>query len=254
MVTVTPVRHLDVSVGNSVIYSDKNVRPAYLMPFFFYKSTDHSGDGIVSDWQGENHQVFFNISSRQIKNVHLYTSLFVDEIVFGSAIGERTQFSGKAGARFSNFMVHNLFLTAEYTRTNPFAYRHYINTLTFASANYNLGHYLGDNSDEIFLSVMYKPITKFSAEISYSFARKGAEYSYSEQAGTVAVGSSPFMQNVKWQASGFGIKTQYQVSNDCYVLAGFMVSDNRGSDAGIYTPTYFSGKRTTINIGANIGF
>ncbi|HZK69750.1 MAG TPA: hypothetical protein VFC36_09195, partial [Paludibacter sp.] len=40
--TFTPVKHLNVSVGNSIVYAENNVQAAYFLPFAFYKSIDHS--------------------------------------------------------------------------------------------------------------------------------------------------------------------------------------------------------------------
>lgn len=257
MLTVTPWKNLNVSIGNSIIYSDKNVQPAYLIPFFFYKSVDHTLSGAGSNWLGENSQMYFNISSRQIKNVHLYTSFFVDEIAFGNALDPKTQsnfISGKIGAHLSNFMVHDLFLTGEYTRTNPIVYRHYVSTSTFATNLYNLGHYLGDNAQEIYVSAGYKPMAKLLAEISYSIAQKGQEYPYTGQSGFGSGRGNPFIEYVFWQATELSVKAQYQIINDCYVNAAILISDHHGVDDGIYSQPYFRGKRTTINIGANVGF
>ena len=133
MFTFIPWRGLQLSLGNSIIYSDQNVHPAYLIPFLFYKSVDHSLSSSGSNFLGQNSQLFFNISSRNIRNVHLYSSMFVDEVALGRALksSQQTNFiSLKIGTRLSNFLVENLFLTAEYTRTNPIAYRHYLLSAT----------------------------------------------------------------------------------------------------------------------------
>ncbi len=257
MLTITPWKHFDVSIGNSIIYSDKDVQPAYLVPFFFYKSVDHTLSGAGSNWLGENSQMFFNISSRQLKNIHLYTSFFIDEISFGNIFDSKTQsnfISGKIGGRLSNFIVDNLFLTAEYTHTNPITYRHYVNTSTFASNLYNLGHYLGDNSQELFLSAGYKPLAKLTAEISWSAAQKGYEYPYTTIPGSGSGKGNPFIQYVYWEATELGVKAQYQLINDCYLNAGVIISNHHGVDVNTYSQPYFRGKRTTISVGANIGF
>ncbi len=266
LITVTPWKYLNVSIGNSIIYSDKSIQPAYLIPFFFYKSVDHSQSGAGSNWLGENSQMFFNISSRNIKNVHLYTSVFIDEIAFGNVFDEKTQsnfISGKIGARLSNFMVPDLFLTAEYTRTNPIVYRHYVKTSTFASNLYNLGHYLGDNSQEIYLAAAYKPIPKLIVEASFTLGQKGFEYDYDPSTagngiivagGTTTGRGDPFIENVYWQSTEAGVNAQYQIINDCFVNAGVTLSDIHGVYVDTYTQPYFRGKKTTISVGVNVGF
>ncbi|MBK9543778.1 MAG: hypothetical protein IPO49_15950 [Bacteroidetes bacterium] len=108
MFTFTPLKKLQFSIGNSIIYSDQNVQPAYLIPFFFYKTIDHAQTSTGSNFLGQNSQLFFNISSRNIRNVHLYASMFVDEIALGRATDKDKHtnfFSVKAGMRLSNLAV-----------------------------------------------------------------------------------------------------------------------------------------------------
>jgi hypothetical protein len=62
MFTFTPFKNLNVSAGNSIVYSDENINPAYIIPIFFYKSVDHS---LTSGIDNMNSQMFLDISSRQ---------------------------------------------------------------------------------------------------------------------------------------------------------------------------------------------
>ena len=73
--TFTPFPRLNISAGNSVIWSDQRLLPYYLMPLFFYKSVDH---GMNSGIDNSNSQMFFDISSHNIKHLHLYGTLFID--------------------------------------------------------------------------------------------------------------------------------------------------------------------------------
>ena len=41
MITFTPIRGLNISMGNSIIYSENNVQAGYFIPIAFYKSIDH---------------------------------------------------------------------------------------------------------------------------------------------------------------------------------------------------------------------
>ena len=76
LLTFIPWRGLDISFGNSIVY-DGSEQLAYLNPFLFYKSVDHTLSATTID--NENSQMFFDFSSRQIKHLHLYLSLYVDE-------------------------------------------------------------------------------------------------------------------------------------------------------------------------------
>ena len=257
--TFTPIKKFQFSIGNSIIYSDQNVQPAYLIPFFFYKTVDHAQTSTGSNFLGQNSQLFFNVSSRNIRNVHLYASMFVDEIALGRATDKDKHtnfFSVKAGMRLSNLAVKNLFVTAEYTRTNPLAYRHYITTATYASSTYNMGHYLGDNAEEVYFSFGYKPISRLLLEVSYTAASKGYEYAYTGVSSD-PVGNGlglPFLSRVYWQMSDIGFRARYQLLNDAWIFLGFNSSEHKGILVDMYTMPEYRGKQTTINIGANIGF
>ncbi len=259
MYTLTPFRRLNFSVGNSIVYSDQNVHPAYLIPFFFFKSIDHSLTSTGSNFLGQNSQFFVNISSRNVRNVHLYLSAFVDEISMSRATDKDRHsnfYSIKAGARISNLALRNLFFTAEYTRTNPVVYRHYITTATFASSSFNMGHYLGDNAHEMYFALGYKPISKLFVEASYTFVQKGWEYLYtgsSKDPQGNGLGH-PFLNKVYWQGSDFTFKARYQVLNDAWIFGSASSTDYHGIMEEIYTMPYFIGKRFTLNLGANIGF
>jgi hypothetical protein len=37
ILTVRPIKHFFISLGNSIVYSDKYIQPIYLIPFMFYK-------------------------------------------------------------------------------------------------------------------------------------------------------------------------------------------------------------------------
>ena len=256
LATVTVFRGFDVSLGNSIVYSDQNVNLAYLIPIFFYKSVDHSNTSAGADELGQNAQMFFTLSSRNVKNLHLYASVFIDEISVKNATDDSLQsnfFSFKIGGRATNLFKKNIFLTAEYTRTNPITYRHYVLTSPFSSNDYGLGHYLGDNSEEGFLALGYKPLPRLLVEASWSRAQKGFEYYYNGHADGNGKGH-PFLDGWFWQAETMGFKAQYQLVNDVYASLSFTNSNYEGLFVNSYTMPNYIGKQTTIGFSLNAGF
>jgi hypothetical protein len=247
MFTFTPVRNLNISAGNSIVYADLDVFPAYLVPFFFYKAVDHYvNDGI----DNMNSQMFFDISSRQIKNLHLYATLFIDEFSV-SRITKKDEWnflSWKAGFRLSNFPIENLSFTTEFTYTYPLAFQHYIPTLTFQTNNYNLGHYLKDNSREWYLAFDYRPLRALVINLSFTDAIRGPDYT---ELGTPRVGNPP-LATIQWHNTSFGFKATYQVINDLYTWVGFTYSNISGDNR--WSPEYFYGRKNTINAGVTFGF
>jgi len=249
--TFTPFRNFNLSIGNSIIYSDIDIQPAYLIPLFFYKSVDHHLNG-MSNYTGQNSQMFMDISSRQIKNLHLYFTIFFDELSMKNAFIKDKQsnfLSLKAGFRTSNLMINNLVLTAEYTRTNPLTYRHIISTTTYESNKYNLGHYLKDNADEIFLSLSYKPMKVLTISTTYSYARKGPDYT----ALNAVRQGRPFMESVEWEQKEIALNIHWQIVNDGYIILGISSTDTYDRNK-IYTPPFLLGKLVNIQSGIYFGF
>jgi hypothetical protein len=153
------------------------------------------------------------------------------------------------GGRLSDYPLQNISLTAEYTRTYPLTFRHYLTTTTFESNNYNLGHYLTDNTQEIYLSLQYKPIRGLVFDLSWIYAQKGPDYT---EQGRERLGL-PFIDSVAWENNTIALKGRYEIINDGYVFAGFEYSNILG-DVEDYTHPMWYGKTKTLSIGVNFGF
>ena len=263
MFTFIPVKHLNISLGNSIIYSDMGVHLAYLIPFLFYKSVDHTLNATYSSGQaGQNAQMFLDISSRNLKHTHLFLSVFIDELSV-DRIGDpdRHNFiSWKGGVRLSNWPVKDLMLTGEFTYTLPMVYQHNISTTTFESNRYNLGHYMRDNSNDIYLSLRYKPLRGLMVDLSWNLARHYNDYVYGNQPDP---DENPVMQDLTWQRSRVALLARYEFLNNAYVFAGLAFNneegfDTDGQDAAYYLDRYsadfFHGNTTTFNVGFNVGF
>jgi hypothetical protein len=247
MFTFTPLKNLNISAGNSIVYSNVNINPAYLIPLFFYKSVDHS---ITSGIDNMNSQLYFDISSRQIKHLHLYGTLFIDELSV-SRFGMKDEwnfFSWKAGFRLTDLPISNLSVTTEFTYTYPLTFQHYVPTLTFETSGYNLGHYMKDNSREWYVALNYKPLRTLDINLFYIDAIRGPDYT---ALGTSRLGNPP-LGSVEWQNTTFGLKASYQVINDLYTWVSASQSNISGST--VWGPAYFFGKKTTLNFGVTFGF
>lgn len=250
MFTVTPLKNLNISLGNSMVYSDMGFNPAYFIPVFFYKSLDHTY--VTSNYGGQNSQMFFDISSRQLKHFHFFISGFIDEISIRDMFNEERHsnyFSIKSGIKISNLFLDNTSFTFEFTRTNPGVFQHIVETTTFESSSHNMGHYLRDNSQEIYFDIGYRPLRTMKLELFYMYAKKGDEYGLN----VTARRGLPFIETVQWENTTLGFRGNYQVINDGFVFAQFAHSNIRG-DVEHYTPSLFHGKTFTISAGLNWGF
>jgi len=257
--TFIPFRGIAFSVGNSIIYSDTKVQPAYLIPIMFYKSIDHTlSHGI----DNENSQMFLDLSIRRIKNLHLYGTIYIDEFsVTRVGDSKRHNFiSQKYGSRLSNWPIRNTSLTLEYTKTNPVVYKHRVPTTTFETNKYNLGHYLRDNSDEVYGAVDVKPFRGFRLRGDITYARHGNEYAYTDGSSADLL---PFMKDVTWENLTVSLTARWEFIHDSWLFLNVAQSSIKGFDVDghtaqyyldLYTPPSFQGNNTIITTGLNFGF
>jgi hypothetical protein len=250
MLTITPFKKLNISLGNSIVYSEIN-NIGYAIPFFFYKSLDHST--VTQNSGGGNSQMFLDISSRQIKYLHLYTTLFLDELSIERMWNDTSHsnfYSFKGGLAVSN-LIPNLTVIGEYTRTNPMVYKHFVPTTTFESGLYNMGHYLRDNSQEVFVALRFKPLSKLHFEISYTKAEHGTDYIYTG-IGNNGLGL-PYLDTVRWSNESYIGKVSYELINDGFLFFEYMQSNTRGN-VEAFTPAFLRGRMKTFSFGINYGF
>lgn len=255
MFSIIPFDWLNVSIGNSIVYSDRD-HPGFWIPLFIYKSVDHTYNATDHYGQaGQNSQLFGDVSIRYFKHLHLYGSLFADEIKF-SRIGDsevHNFFSWKGGFQLSNYPFKNLSFTAEFTRTLPGPYQHPIETTTYESNKYNLGHYLGDNAQEIYVKMVFKPIRGLHIKAEAFWAKHGPDVRYIT--GTDIV-STPFMETVSWENKTLALDIRYEVVSNVYVYLNAMKSSITGEPDMLnqWTPAFYQGDQMTISVGFNVGF
>jgi hypothetical protein len=247
MFTFVPFERLYVSAGNSIVYSDYGINPVFLIPVLFFKSVDHSMNSGIDNM---NSQMFIDISSRQVRNLHLYGTMFIDELsVYRFTKPDAWNFfSYKAGAMVYNVPVKNLSMGIEFTYTYPLTFQHYVPTLTFESNRYNLGHYLKDNSREWHFSASYRPLRALDIKLWYTDAVRGPDYTL---LGTPRVGNPP-LASVEWSSRALGLAADYQVINDVYAWLSVVRSDISGDVT--LAPEYFRGEKVSVNFGLTVGF
>jgi hypothetical protein len=197
-----------------------------------------------------NSQMFFDISSRQIKHLHLFATLFIDELSL-SRISDKDEWnflSWKAGFNLSNFPVKNLSLTSEFTYSYPLAFQHYVPTVTFESNGYNLGHYLRDNSREWYFALGYRPVRNLDIRLWFTDAIRGPDYT---DLGVPRTGNPP-LDSINWHNSSAGIRGSFQIINDLFIWLSYANTSISG-DPG-WSPEFYNGKKSTFSFGLTFGF
>ena len=216
---------LDISLGESIIYSDK-LQISYLIPLMFFKLADH----YLSNYDnniGSNSQFFAGISSRNhIKNTHLYGTLFIDEINVANLFNsqkQRNQIGFSFGGSTTDVPVNNLTFTLEYTKIYPYVYSHYIPTQTYENDSYLLGHWMGNNADQIYSSVNYRVIRGLQVSIWGQYIRKG-EQGTAEQQIDVGQPQPPFLFGLRTNYSYAGLDIKYEIIHNLFARLKFQTT------------------------------
>jgi hypothetical protein len=151
--------------------------------------------------------------------------------------------------KLSNWPVRNLSLTLEGTRTIPLTYRHYIPSIGFESDGYNLGHYLRDNSQELCVSVGYRPLRGLGITLSWQFAQKGKEYPYSKDPDPTRY---PVLKEIIWESQKLDVRVEYSLVSNVMVSLAYEFRSTTG-EADL-TPAVFRGTTHSLVGCVRIGF
>ncbi|HVO74875.1 MAG TPA: capsule assembly Wzi family protein [Ignavibacteriaceae bacterium] len=174
MISFYPSENLSLSLGESMIYSDK-IEYMYLIPVMFFRLVDHylAKKDINS---GDNAQIFMNAAYKNYDfKTKLYGTLFIDELSVTDILkgGNLSAIGFTAGINIVDPGIGNSELVFEYTRLNPFVYMNSNTAQLFTSHGYPLGHWIGSNADQFYLSFSKKILRGLSLKVTGEFIRKG---------------------------------------------------------------------------------
>jgi hypothetical protein len=253
--TFRPMKRLYFTFGNSIVYSDK-FNPVYLIPFLFYKSVDHTlnSTGSNHNFRGQNSQMFINLVSRQLKYTELYLSVFVDEMSISNMFNSQKQsnhISLKMGTRVSLPWKINTSIVIEYTRTNPVAYRHFFDVSTYSSNSYGLGHYLGENAQEIYAALWVKPVPRFRVKADMTYILKGPGSTYERGSDGKGI---PFMSSTELSRLSGRLTVAYEIVQSLSVTATYGYLKENGPLAGTTLPNVVYASPHTIGFSVGYGF
>jgi len=211
--TVRPVKGLDLTIGERMIYSDR-LEFSYLIPIIFFDPTDENLSRI-DNFAGSNSQFFLAASSRNhIPNTHIWGSFFADELTLSDIFNPEKQyykFGFTLGSTVVDLPINNLTSRIEYTKVYPGTYRHFIPTLTTESSSFLLGHWMGDNADLIFASLNYRIIRGLVVELWGQYIRKGQESLGNKAYDTP---QEPFLYGLRKNYTYFGVNIDYEILHE----------------------------------------
>ena len=219
ILTVRPYPNFNISLGESVIYSDR-FQPIYLIPFLFFRLVDHYQN--FSDATGGNAQLFANISYKNsYLNSEFYSTLFIDELFLSSYLKGKDEAKAMAytvGTMIIDPGIKDFSINLEYTKLDPDVYYHEDDAQTYANYNYQMGHWVGSNGDQIHFSVMKKIIRGLKLIISYDYVRKG----HTPQLGELLYQpGQDFLYGLRTNYRFIHTIISYELMHDMYIKVGY---------------------------------
>lgn len=174
MISFYPNENISISIGESIVYSE-SPEPLYFIPVMFFRLADHYLSSKESN-SGANAQLFADFSYRfsSIRS-KFYATLFVDELSLEALTGGNnlSAIGYTIGATISDPLFIGSSLNIEYSRLNPFVYMNSNDANLFTNNGYQLGHWIGSNSDIFSMNYSQKIIQPLSVKISGWYFRKG---------------------------------------------------------------------------------
>lgn len=211
MLEVTPWNGVDISLGESIVYSDKEPQLMYLIPIMFFKSGEHYNRDT------DNAQFFGNLDFTVIRNLNLYASLFIDEIALAyltDPVNVRNQLGFTLGGRAYDLGMNNLELALEYTRLNPWVYTHKYPSADFTNNGYPLGDWIGQNADNLYAEIAFTPLRELRSTLFYERYRKGGQVDIVEQYRPPA---EPFLYGPVRTSIAAGFTARYEIVRDGFL-------------------------------------
>ncbi len=215
----TPVRGVDISIGESIVYSDKGPELIYLIPLMFFKSAEHYNRDT------DNAQLFGSLDLNVIRNINAYFSLLIDEIdtdIMFDPETNRNQLGFTTGLRLFDLLGPDQELVVEYSRLNPWVYSHKFPAATFTNNGYDLGHWVGQNGDDLYVEMNYRPLRPLLVGATFERYRKGGLADVADQYGGPHL---PFLYGPVRKQMSYGLYGRYQFVRDGFFEAGFRSID-----------------------------
>jgi hypothetical protein len=240
---------VQIGLSEAVVYGDRSLQTGYLNPISFFKSVEHYyGDrdngvlGIDAEWR------IFN-------GLKVYGEWFIDDITT-TKLGTKW-YGNKFGWQFGTLVVNPLWLKnsdilAEYSRIKPYVYSHNVEDYNkYKHYDTILGHYIGPNSDLVFLRFR-KRFSKFlMVSLEYQKYRHGSNTEDFNAGGDPDRGrgnedstESTFLDGIRKTQESYGVSLQYE-----FIRNLFLVVHYRRINFQAFQPENLVSLRLSLNFG-----
>src|SRR5690606_38195167 len=245
IISLYPFKNFSFSLGESVIYSER-LEPLYFIPVLFFRLADHYNSDT-----GDNAQIFFNSVYKfyPLKS-KIYGTFFIDELSITNLFkgGNLSSLGYTVGINFIDPIIENSELIIEYTRTDPFLYMNSNDVQLYSSHGYQLGHWIGSNADQFFISLRKWIVRGLMINLWGEIVRKGQTELPKQQ---YELPYPPVLYGERFSMKTIGIEAEYEIFRKLFGKIYFNYSDISDEEEG-RTPGFKTGAGN--NFGFTIGY
>ena len=250
-IQIKPIENFSFTVGETIMYSDKSPYLGYFIPFLFYRSVDHAitYGGAES---GNNGSIFMDWNYYHSLGFKLYGSLFLDEFSLSGFLKgkkDRNQFGFTLGTAVYDLGVQGLMTRVEYTRILPWVYSNWIPTQTYENANYLLGHYIGQNADQLYLQLDYRFMRGLETKLWGEYIRRGGMSAIENQ---YELPGEVFLYGLRRNETNIGLEVSYEYLHDLFGKVYYQYSNVTDEDKA-RTPAWELGVNHSFGISLQYG-
>ena len=247
------IDELDLSIGNAFVYGP-NFRFETMIPFLYYKVMDHNTGRIAAD--DGNGMIFSDFKVRFPKDYLFYGSTYIDVINFRDLLNGRFDNQWLAftvGAKRFNLFIPNLDVSIEYSRVNPWNYENRNDLASYKHLGYQLGHWIGQNADQLRFQVNYSHIRGLRHFAYLEWVRKGIEADIAIAYNANKYGTISFLQGPLRKDFRFGLETTWEPYHEVK-LRGYYELSMISDEDPVRTPKYLRGTQHSFGLIVSYGF
>ncbi len=170
-----------IAVSEMIVYGDRGIEIAYLNPFLFFKSVEHS----LRD--RDKAMIALDMQVRPYSGLELYGDLLIDDLAFNKLgtnwYGNQYAFrlGGIAAPGFAG--LQNAQVHVDYTRIQPYVYTHRISLNSYEHAGFPIGNPVGPNSD--MWTIRWNQLLSGRANIEFYYRRVRKGHNVLDETGNV---------------------------------------------------------------------
>ena len=251
MLSLYPNNDFTFSIGESILYSDR-FQPVYLIPVLFFRAVDHYLDSRNTNSSAGNAQVFADASYKYAPlRTKIYGTLFIDELSLESIFkgGNLSAVGFTLGFQSIDPVIKNSSFIFEYTRINPFVYMNSNNAQLYTNDGYQLGHWIGSNGYQFFISYRQNLARGFYARLSGNYIVKGQKELPEQQ---YELPYPPFLYGPHKGYKNIKLELSYEIINKAFINGYFDYTDIY-DDESMRTPEFLRGKKSSFGISLGYG-